>query len=68
MMVDNEKSTPTEKAAEVTYLIIQGQEMTTSDVAERFGTTWQGADKLMNKVSRRVPIYKDERDTRWKKL
>lgn len=65
-MTDSNEVTPTEKAAEITMMISRGEQFTTAEIAERYSMTWQGADKLLNTISRRVPIYKDE--TKWRKL
>lgn len=61
------ESTTTERAAEITYMVMQGDEFTTLDIARRYSMTWAGADRMLNKISRRVPIYKDD-DSKWRKL
>lgn len=61
------EATPTQKAAEVAWRLQAGQELTTNEVAEQYGMTYGGANKMMNIISARVPIVKVE-DGRWKKL
>ena len=47
-----------ERAAIVVYEIAaNGTEMTTAEIARRVGVTHDGALKIMNRISRVVPIY-----------
>lgn len=48
--------TSQEKAADVTWRIATGQAVSTSEVAESFSMTYQGAWRLMNTISRVIPI------------
>lgn len=52
--------TAQERAALVTYDIMRGARMTTSEIAHRMGTTKMGAWHMMQRVSRVVPIYLEE--------
>ena len=58
--------TAQERAAMVTYDIIMGRQLTTLEIARRIGITNMGAWKLMQRVSRVVPVYQDE--GRWRIL
>ena len=53
---DNSEYTPQEKAASVVWRLAQGQPITTRQVADEFSITIQGAYRLMNTVSRVIPI------------
>ena len=55
-MADNDDYTPQEKAASVTWKIASGQEFTTREVAVSFGITWHGANRMLNTISRVIPI------------
>lgn len=58
--------TAQERAAMVTLKMALGEEATTAEIAEQFGMTWHGADKMMNRISRVIPLMKD--GSRWKKF
>ena len=51
--------TPTERAALVMYLLLQ-RKLTTSQVARRVAVTRQGAWALLTRISRVVPIRRNE--------
>lgn len=57
MAIDTDTDyTPQERAALAIYEILEGRELTTAEIAERTGIQWHGAHKMMNNVSRVVPI------------
>ena len=57
MTDDNQgEFTAQEKAASVVGRLAQGRDVKTREVADEFGITIQGAYRLMNTVSRVVPI------------
>lgn len=58
--------TPQEKAAWVAWQLAVGEELTTHDLILRFNTTRQGAEYILNGLSRVVPIQKDE--ARWRRF
>jgi len=53
-----------EKAALIAWHLAHGEGMTTNEVAEITGLTWGGAWRLMDRLSRVLPIYRDE-DGMW---
>lgn len=59
------ESTPTERAALVTYWLTTGRELTTSDVAESLQVSQRTAQRLFTAVSRTIPCYRDD-DGRWR--
>jgi hypothetical protein len=62
-----EEMVVTQRAALVGYYIGIGGCFTTQEVAEIAGTTYDGAHKLMDKVSSTLPIYRDD-DGVWRRL
>jgi hypothetical protein len=52
--------TAQEKAALVSWHLAHGEGMSTAEVATITGLTWGGAWHLMNRLSRVLPIYRDE--------
>ena len=56
MTQTNDDYTPQEKAASVTWKIATGQAFTVREVADDFGITWQGAQRMLNTISRVIPI------------
>lgn len=59
-------STTTERVAFMVFQLLEGAEYTTRDVARLTSMTWQGADEMLNKASRVVPITKY--NTRWRRF
>jgi hypothetical protein len=53
----------TERVAIIVWQIAHGKSFTTAEVAIICGMTWDGAHKLLCRVSRILPIYLD--DGRW---
>ena len=53
--------TAQEKAALITWHLAHGEEITTTEVAHMAGLTWAGAWFLMERLSRVLPIYRDDR-------
>ena len=51
--------TAQERAALITLEIFAGAELTTAEIAQRVGVTYQGARAMMDKISRVVPVYVD---------
>lgn len=66
-MSDTFDATPTQKAAEVAIMLERGTELTTRQIADRYGMTWEGAHRMMCNISGRVPIVKDD-NGRWRKF
>ncbi len=60
-------ATPTQKAAEIAVKLERGGAMTTREIAECYGMTWQGAHVMMNNIAGRLPIVKDD-NGRWRKF
>ena len=56
----------TERVAVIVWKIAQGQVYTTAEIAVICGLTWDGAYKLMCRVSRVLPIYLD--NAQWKSI
>ena len=57
----------TERVALVVYHILEGAEMTTAEVAALSGLkTWEGAERMLDRASRVVPITKYE--SRWRRV
>jgi hypothetical protein len=55
-----EDYTAQERAALVAWHLAHGEVMTTAEVASVTGLSWAGAWHLMNRLSRVLPIYRDE--------
>jgi len=53
--------TAQEKAALITWHLAHGEGMQTRDVAEMAGLSMPGAWYLMQRLSRVIPIYQDDR-------
>ena len=64
-MADNDDYSAQEKASSIAWRIANGQEFTVREVAEDFGITWQGAYRMLNTISRVIPIAPDDRGM-WK--
>jgi hypothetical protein len=60
--MDNE-TTPQQRAALVTWWLVNGEGLRTQDVARITGLTCRGAYRLMESLSVVIPIYLD--DHRW---
>lgn len=58
--------TAQERAALVTFQILEGAQMTTGEIAQQVGVTPQGAWHMMQRVARVVPLYQDA--GRWRRL
>ena len=54
-----------ERAALALWLL-QQQPMTTRQMAERLGMTYEGARCLLITISRTTPIYRDDDDHLWR--
>jgi DNA-binding IclR family transcriptional regulator len=54
------EATPTERVAAVTFLLTKGDALTSAEIAERVDLTPHGARALLNRMSRVVPLYRDE--------
>lgn len=50
---------PTERAALLVYELASGRTMTARQISERYNITTRGAYKLVNRISRTVPIYEE---------
>lgn len=62
------ESTPTERAALVTYWLLNGRELSVRDVAESLQVSPRAAQRLFASISRTVPCYRDDDDGRWRML
>ena len=58
--------TPQERAALVTFQILDGAQLTTPEIAESVGVSRQAAWRMMQGVSRVVPVYQD--GDRWRRM
>lgn len=54
-----------QKAAFVTMLLKEGNELTTAGIARLTGTTWDGAEFMMQMISGVLPIVKVSGKWRW---
>lgn len=61
------ESTPTERAAYITYMLARGKALTAAEVARRTNITERGAQKMMARLSRTLPLYQDA-DYQWRIL
>jgi len=59
--------TPQEKASSLTWRIASGQEFTVREVADNFGMTWHGANRLLGTISRVIPIAPNSTG-KWKRF
>lgn len=60
------EATSQQKAAEVSWLLANGEALTTSEVAERYQMSWSGAYKMLTVISQQIPITQDE-TRRWRR-
>jgi len=58
--MSNNDFTSQERAALIAWHLAHGEAMRTTDIAELAEITWDGASKLMNRLSRVLPIYRDD--------
>jgi hypothetical protein len=58
--------TPQQRAALVTLWLLQHSEVATTDVADRLGITWHGAQYILGGLASVLPIYKD--NGKWRLL
>lgn len=52
--------TPTERAARLGVDLARGEQLTTREAASRYGLTYNGAHKLLGRVSRSLPLVRTE--------
>lgn len=57
--------TVTERAAFIGWRLMAGDTWTTAEVASLMGMSWDGADKLLNRIALILPIYRD--GSRWRR-
>jgi hypothetical protein len=55
-----------QKASYVTFLLLQGNELTTAGIATLTGLTWDGAEYMMDMISGVLPIVKV--GGKWRKM
>jgi hypothetical protein len=55
-----------QKASYVTFLLLQGNELTTAGIATLTGLTWEGAEYMMDMISGVLPIVKV--NGKWRKM
>ena len=58
--MSNAEYSAQEKAALIAWHLAHGEGMTTAEVASITGLSWTGAWFLMNRLSRVLPIYRNE--------
>jgi hypothetical protein len=58
--LSNGDYTAQEKAALIAWHLAHGEAMTTAEVASITGLSWAGAWFLMNRLSRVLPIYRND--------
>lgn len=63
-MMRLDEATPVERHIYITYLLTRGAALTTADIAERTGISRRGAQMLANRLSAKLPIYRDD-DGKW---
>lgn len=63
-MIQLQESTPSERAAAITYQLCQGASFTLAEIAQHSGITKPNAYKMMLKISRAVPATTDDKG-RW---
>jgi hypothetical protein len=63
---DGPEYTPQERAAIITHKIDRGAALTTAEIAAYTGITVCGAWRMMDRISRVVPIVQDE--GRWRRF
>jgi len=49
-----------QKVAHLTYLMAQGAELSTNDVASMYCMSWSGAYSMLERISLSLPLTKDE--------
>lgn len=54
-----------QKASFITILLRDGNELTTAGIARLIGTTWEGAEFMMEMISGVVPVLKIDGKWRW---
>lgn len=59
------ESTPTERAALLTYQLLTGQQMTTTEAAQLLQVSQRTAQRMLSLISRTVPVYRDDISGRW---
>mgnify|MGYP000902692399 FL=1 len=63
-MTHDDDFTSIEKGAMVGWRLAMGEQLTTRQLRDEFGITYQGAQYILETVSRRLPIIRTE-DYRW---
>ena len=65
----SQELTPQQRAAKLTYLLMQGGTYTNRQVADMFGITIQGAICMMDTISGAIPITKThEHGGKWQRF
>jgi predicted DNA-binding transcriptional regulator YafY len=59
------ETTPTERAAILTYWLVSGRPVTTADAADQLDITQRTAQRLLNTIARTVPIIRDDNTGAW---
>ena len=68
MTTNGKDYVPQERASLVAWKMAAGKEFTVSEVADEFGMTYQGARRLLNTISRVVPIYPNSTTGAWRRF
>ena len=61
----NDPEVPTERTAVIVWLLADGARLRTVDIARLLGIDWQGAYRMMERISRVTPVTQVEK--RWQK-
>lgn len=54
-----------QRASYITFLLLQGNKLTTAGVATLTGLTWEGAEYMMDRISGVLPVVKEDGIWRW---
>lgn len=58
--MNHKPETPTERIAVVALVLFQDGRITTGRAAELAGISYQGANQMLERMSRTIPLYRDE--------
>lgn len=58
--MDDKPETPTERIAVVALALFRDGRLTTTRAAELAGISYQGANQMLERMSRTIPLYRDE--------
>ncbi|MBI1296682.1 hypothetical protein GC175_17135 [bacterium] len=55
----------TERVAQVTLWLARGEAFTVAELAIRTGMTWEGAYRMLCRMERKIPLWRDEVTKKW---